>query len=73
MRLFFILIAFCAAMLVLSMGFSIVWDTVHNKEVQWAQMSVFLGAITAFTTTAAWQKVQQKKIESNDNKTEAAA
>jgi hypothetical protein len=37
-------------------------------EIDWSGMSIFLGAISAFTGTLLYGKVQQKKVETNATK-----
>jgi len=41
---------------------------VKCSSLDWSGMSIFLTSIAAFTGTLLYGKVQQKKVESNDDK-----
>jgi hypothetical protein len=52
-------------LLMLSMGFHIVWHTVNNQSenIEWQGMSIFLAGISAVLGTVLYNKVKQKNIE----------
>lgn len=65
-RVFLMMVTLFSGLLVVTMVFNVVYNTVNDKDVDWVGISTLLGTITAFTTATAWQKVREKKIEVQD-------
>lgn len=49
-----------------SVSFYIVLQTINESEVEWAAMSVFFGGLAAILTGVGWNKTKQKEVEVNE-------
>lgn len=57
----------CTCVLVLAIAFYIIINAYKCTSIEWSGVALFLGAISAFTGTLLYGKVQQKKVESFKN------
>ena len=58
----------CICMLVVSISLYIMINAIKCSTIDWSGISILIGAISAFTGTLLYGKVQQKKVEVNDLK-----
>jgi len=68
MRVTLFLCTICICTLILSICVYMFIHAYKCTEIDWSGMSIFLGAISAFTGTLLYGKVQQKKVETNATK-----
>ena len=50
----------------MSVSFYIVMQTLDKTQPEWASMSVFFGGVAAVITGVGWNKTKQKEIEINE-------
>ena len=68
MRVTLFLGTLCVCLLCIGILVYTIIHAVKCTTLDWSGMSIFLTSIAAFTGTLLYGKVQQKKVESNDDK-----
>ncbi len=68
MRVTLFLGTLCVCLLCIGILVYTIIHAVKCSSLDWSGMSIFLTSIAAFTGTLLYGKVQQKKVESNDDK-----
>jgi hypothetical protein len=68
MRVTLFLGTLCVCLLCIGVLVYIIIHAVKCTTLDWSGISIFLTSIAAFTGTLLYGKVQQKKVENNDDK-----
>jgi hypothetical protein len=68
MRVTLFLGTICVCLLCIGILVYIIIHAVKCTTLDWSGISIFLTSIAAFTGTLLYGKVQQKKVENNDDK-----
>jgi len=68
MRVTLFLGTLCVCLLCVGVLVYIIIHAVKCTTLDWSGISIFLTSIAAFTGTLLYGKVQQKKVENNDDK-----
>jgi hypothetical protein len=68
MRVTLFLGTLCVCLLCIAILVYIIIHAVKCTTLDWSGISIFLTSIAAFTGTLLYGKVQQKKVENNDDK-----
>lgn len=63
MRFSLVVISLGIFMMLLVIGFYVVWETIEGSEVSWTELGVFAGGLAALMTGSGWNKTKQKEIE----------
>ena len=63
MRVNVTLMGLSSTILLLSIGFNIIYNTINRLPIAWETQGIFIGGITALMTGVLWQKTAQKKVE----------